>query len=525
MSVEATRSRLGDHLYQSALGHLQKGDWKAGLAELAGLAERYPLDDSLSALRQEMELRARVDQDEREDRRRERRRRVVKLASRLMAVLLVGLLVYGGVRSYSVWFQQRVDEARQNLERQIRVVELSTKFANAQALLRAGRTAEAQALLQEIATVKPDFPGLPISLERANAAASLEVQYAEALRLIERQDWYAALVALQAIAAQEPNYKDVALQISHIEKQYLLQETLAQADEQFEAEAWEEAASEYESLRALEPLYQAETVEERLYTSYVNAARASLVGQSDSLAALGIAEGYFRKALALRPQDPEIKTERELAGLYLKAQADFNQARWSEVITALEIIYGKDPQYARGTARQTLYEAYVARGDALQAQGDYESVLRDYQLALVVAQADRQATLRLFEAYLKVAEAQNALANYEAAALLYRSVVEVGGLRQRALENSDLAAVLQEADGHCAAGNFSGALEAYRRALSTSDEAQPQDSIIHVVQSGEYLILIAGRYGSTVQAIVEANDIPNRSLIYPGQELVIPVLP
>jgi len=123
----------------------------------------------------------------------------------------------------------------------------------------------------------------------------------------------------------------------------------------------------------------------------VNSARQALFGQSDSLEALRTAEGYFRKALALRPQDPGVKTERELARLYLKAQGDFAASHWVDVITALEIVFSLDPNYAQGTAHQTLYEAYIADGDALMASGEHETALADYQKALAMAAPDGSA--------------------------------------------------------------------------------------------------------------------------------------
>lgn len=45
---------------------------------------------------------------------------------------------------------------------------------------------------------------------------------------------------------------------------------------------------------------------------------------------------------------------------------------------------------------------------------------------------------------------------------------------------------------------------------------------VHVVQRGETLYSIAGRYGTTVQAIASANGLRNASLIYAGQRLTIP---
>ena len=45
---------------------------------------------------------------------------------------------------------------------------------------------------------------------------------------------------------------------------------------------------------------------------------------------------------------------------------------------------------------------------------------------------------------------------------------------------------------------------------------------VHVVQPGDTLGGLAARYGTTVQALAEANGIVNRNLIYVGQRLVIP---
>lgn len=59
-----------------------------------------------------------------------------------------------------------------------------------------------------------------------------------------------------------------------------------------------------------------------------------------------------------------------------------------------------------------------------------------------------------------------------------------------------------------------------------SPSASPPSSLqteIHIVQPGEYLAMIALRHRTTVQIITLANNIPNEWLVYAGQRLVIPV--
>jgi LysM repeat protein len=56
----------------------------------------------------------------------------------------------------------------------------------------------------------------------------------------------------------------------------------------------------------------------------------------------------------------------------------------------------------------------------------------------------------------------------------------------------------------------------------TVPAAAHASGVIHIVQRGENLTRIAYRYGTTVQAIVAANHLPNPNLIYVGQRLYIP---
>jgi LysM repeat protein len=53
-------------------------------------------------------------------------------------------------------------------------------------------------------------------------------------------------------------------------------------------------------------------------------------------------------------------------------------------------------------------------------------------------------------------------------------------------------------------------------------EKQSTSSLLHIVQWGENLTLIARRYGVTITAIVQANSLSNPNYIYAGQRLVIP---
>ena len=439
-----------DHpLFHSALQHFQEGEWQASLHEVDWLMEHFPLEQELRTLKQDLILRAQLDNQEEQDGVNAKKVRLTTYTSRVLVAGVVGVFVILGFQAFSNLIQEKVGVARKAIEQEIFLIEQSAKFRDAEALLRADRLSEALSLLEEIAYRGADFPGLQPVLMQPFSAAMLQNRYSEATNSIELHNWGNARMILEDIAGQEPNYRDVPLLLANLDNLSYMSEIFDQAEMHNLAQEWQQAATGYENLRVLDPNFQSEIVEDRLFTSYVNAARKVLVRQADSLEALKVAESYFRKALVLRPQYPEIKTERELARFYLDAQANFIKGRWTDVIAGLEVINSKDPDYATGTALQTLYEAYVARGDNRMKNSEYEFALEDFQRAVILAEEDPQAVLRLYEAQLKAADAQGAQDNYESAVLLYRSAVELSKLRLRASrEDPAQAALLAEAQNY-----------------------------------------------------------------------------
>jgi tetratricopeptide (TPR) repeat protein len=190
----------------------------------------------------------------------------------------------------------------------------------------------------------------------------------------------------------------------------------------------------------------------------------------------------------------------------------------------MTIVYEVDPGYAQGTALQTLYEAYVARARSNLTIGDYESGLDDAQNAALIAQESPDALIRLYESKLMVAEAQGLLGNFQEAVLIYQDAVELSNIGVRALEEKpELADAIVIANTQVSRGNYKGAYTTYRDALRLSGEVY--QTVTVKVQEGDYLIQLARKYNTTVQAILDANGLTNRNRIELGDELKIPVLP
>lgn len=520
MSVD---SYVQHPLYQLAARHFQQGDWKAGLTEVERLIKLYPSEPELRSLRNEFLFKERLDGTEIGDRATEGRQKLRRVLTRATTLALVAVAGYLLLSTYSGWLGRQLTAAGARVQQEIRDASLAAKQADAEALLQVGRLDEAEVVLGEIDQLDPDYPALVQLRSTLADERQLANLYERAMQQIEARQWLAAKGSLEQLAEQQPAYRDVEIQLLYIDRQTLLGNLLGEGEAAIARSDWEQAVAVFENIRSLHPDHDPEYVESRLFESYVNAGREVLIGQEDSLDALEQAEAHLRKALALRPQDTNIKRERELAGLYLSAQSEFAVGNWTDVIDALELVLTVEPEYAQGTARQSLYDAYVARGEDRMSAQLYPAALKDFERAVTIAQQDQRAALRLYEGELKVAETYGATGDFEAAVVHYRAATGWANLALRGADNPAMLAALQEAESYAARGNFGVAYERYRQAMRLASNSQA--TRVHLVESGEYLTLLASRYGSTVRAIVAANGIENQNLIYPGQELVIPVLP
>jgi tetratricopeptide (TPR) repeat protein len=578
-SVEHTTSYQSDPRFQATLNHFQLGEWGPGLTELEKLIQDYPLEHELRRMRQEMLLRARIDKDEKEDISRNRIRRLKTIGIRVAVLVLVAAVVFFGIQFSSASIRAAIDESTNRWNAEALKIQRAATFRNAQELLRAGRAEEALTIFEDLKTEVPDYPGLEENMQLAREKALIDLKYEEAMRDYNLGNLEAAKAKFEEIHALDPLYLDVQQRISSIEGQFELNAELTQADAAFQEGRWQDAVEAYEQLRTDEPNFETQHVEERLIQSlmkagencinqddsleamrvcqdfykrilaekpqdaevtaildaargtaedrlvrnYLVAAQLALTDNSDSLDALEIAEDFLSKARAIRPDSPEIELQHEMAQRYLKAQAEFNRGEWDPVIENLEFIYANQMDYANGTARQILYDAYMARGDSLLAKAEYNSALSDFQRAATLAQDDPGSALRIYEAQIKIAEAKGALGENEEAVNIYQNAIEFGGIRNQNLEQyPEFAAALAEADAYALSGNYRMAYRAYREAMRRVN--QTYETVTHTVKSGEYLSMIAARYRSTVQAIAEANNIANPNRIFTGQELLIPVI-
>lgn len=582
MSLNEAGSYTESPLFKEAMGYFWVGKWNEGFVKLAEVERNFPMESDLRTLRQMMEVRSRVSDYEVEELRHNRVKHVTRSITRAVILLVITVIVVAGIATYSGWIQGQIVKAQADFTQNMLQAELTIEYRNAQQLIVAGKSDEAIAAYERIKAKNPDFPGLTEAIDRAQALKDVEVQYTQAMSLLQLGDAAQALDILREINQVMPNYRDVSLQIKRLQTETEMASGLQQADQAFSEGRFEDAISGYESLRLMDPTFETSHVEANLFESYIQAAQMLLLSPVNSLETLKKIDGYFSNALALRPldrealaartqvrlviedsmigeylkqaqeilasapdsleaqqaaeqylslalavrpDDPEILAQFQMAQAYIQAVGFFASSKWDSAIEQLEFVIEKQAGYANGTALQTLYDAYIARGSDYVAEGEYVSALEDFQRSAVLAQQLPDSEPLSFEAQTMIAEAQGLLNHFQDAVMIYQDALSSIGLRDRiyALQNS-LTDTLKYAETTANGKDYQSSFYAYRNVVRERVRAYDQSTVI-VVKSGDYLSMLAHRYNTTVAAILAANQMSNQPRLTPNTQLIIPTLP
>lgn len=211
-----------------------------------------------------------------------------------------------------------------------------------------------------------------------------EAEFREALRLAP--DYWEAADKLREVKAQ---LTALATPTSEVRNE-VVDSLYQQAQELYSQRNWIEAATKLEQLRSLDPRYEQDSVTEMLFSSYYNMA-LDLVDKGR----LEGAQRSFDKALEVKPGDPEVLRQKELASLYLTGLS-YWETDWVRAIESLQTLYQTDPGYK--DVRQRLYEAYLNQGNLYTSEEAWCLAEESYERAAaldsneeVVAKRDEAA--------------------------------------------------------------------------------------------------------------------------------------
>ena len=574
------RSQQEFEVFQEAMHHFQNASWAEGHALLDSLIERDPLNSDIRSLKSDMSLRERFEAQEIRENKILFKKKLTTTIVRSFILLMIVVVTVVLVVIYSNGMEETANRVHVSQEQTISTQKIDNDVKNALQLIEGGHFQYAKQMLQEVKVSHPDYPNIDLYIRQAEEIERYDAVYESANKAYAGNDFSKAYELYGQVSAWSPYYKDVKQKISQLETQFNQENLYQQAESDFAQGDYISAISMYEQIKSINPDFRTADIDDHLFQSYLLAAEAVVSQDTESLTALETAEIYFKKALSLRPQDDDtsqrrakarkafevrlansyveqaqsallaqadsitalknaevylskalelvpadqsIRNQRDLAGKYLQAMDSFDAGAYDDVIVLLEEVVKIDPDYASHTAAQGLYEAYMARARNSMAAGIFDSALSDLQKAVEITHLMPGAVMQEFEGQRRIADLLGLQGNYEDALLVFRFAIELSDFGNLIQENKpELITTLNKASELADAGKYRDAYLAYREILISAENFYSQTN--YVVSDGDYLLQIARKYNTTVQAIMEANQIQATSLLN-RQILIIPVFP
>ncbi len=561
--------------YQKLLELYEKGKFNLSVMVLDKLERRYPRHTELKKMRDDLELRmsaqniaVKMEKGEKKE------KRTVTLKMSVFAV--VGTLVVMIAFFFSYFFFFRETTGEQAIVENTQLTSLNNQ---AEQLLNIGRPQTAAEIIERIREIDPQYENLPSLTERAEAMLALEAKYQTALELVEEGNTAEALILFKEIEAEEPGMWDVGQQIKLIEADAQIDAFLAQGNAAYQAGHWAEVIMAYESALALDPNLSDPLMKEQLLNSYLNRIISMLQNEDTTVEDIESAEGYYRKAVALVPQSQEFASEREdlqevssdllalkftqvareylrdkdqtrnsiaqavsylrrasnikpentnlkleleSAEIYQSAFRNFVDKDWVQSIEDLETVTSDNQNFAGGNAKILLFEAYVALGKQYYASSLFQDALGYFEQAELQTWEDEDNLMKLFQVQVLIGDTLEKLQEYENAVSYYDYALNAIGAADKLVDFPALEDNYAEAVSLAEDEAYEGAILAFQEVIDGIDVIYSISE--SVIGDGVCLALFAAENLSTMDAIIDANDLPQEPVITFGQNLNVPVI-
>lgn len=471
-----------------------------------------------------------------------------------------------------------LEERQQEIAASLTAEALAKKYQNAENLILTGKPEEALLLYKEIKKIDPSYKDIDQKIETAEQYIEAMLLYEEGVQFMNAGDFNKALETFSLVEQLYPDYKDAPALIQKIKGDKEIARLKMEIKKAYDNEDWESVISYYEAIQAIDPFIELPELKDILFTSYRNLIIA-LASRTDlTLEEIEIADDYYRKAIALVPQDKDYAEEREelkkiaierlankyylyalsliessdysykglkesvrilkkadnigsdspiimaeidKAQLFLTSYDDLLQYNWDGAISKLETLIHKDENYADGRAKYFLYEAYSARGDELLLYADFEGAFIDFQKAELIAWSDKENPLRLFQIQIRIAAVLNSLGEIDEAAEYYNYAFESLGYERKLLDpnEQELLTTLIEANKSYQQGDAVEAINLYESAMKQQGLIFDETTVS--VKQDDTLANIAFLNGSTLEKLQSVNNIGESLIISTDQELVV----
>jgi tetratricopeptide (TPR) repeat protein len=570
-----------DPAYEQLLDHFQAAEFSQCQDLLAELEQRYPDHPILEGFTEELRLKLSAQnlaQSIKKEEHTYKRRATLKLS----AFAVFGTLaMLAALFASLVFFLTRLaaDPPEPVVLEDPVALQLAVLYSQAEGLLNVAQPSRAVPLVETIQDLRPDFPGLEDLVGRLNTLLRLEDQYEAALALLNEGKLAEALELFQGIEAEQPGLWDVRQQIAALDRSLTLAGYLDEGAAAYQSGDWAGVISAYGSALALDATLDDPQIKEHLLRAYFSQAirilerdevpienleaaegfyftaldllpqvganpgdfanlqetARDLLAEKFALAAarnsadvnqtatsLAQAVGFMRRAVNLLPAEEDLRQQLADTESYVLGYQYFISQNWAGAITSLEPLVESDPTYAAGNAAALLFEAYTAEGAQLAAAEEYEAALETLLRAEALAEADPANLARLFQVGVQIGDLRGKMEAYQDAVNYYQAALNAIQAAVRVQELPELLEGLGTATTFANRRFYPEALAAYQALLQIFDDVYLVNEF--EVVSGGNLALFAHLHLSTLDLVLQFNELPREMVIAEGRTLQAPML-
>ena len=567
-----------DRDYQELLIHYQNAEWDQCRQLIHSLLERYPDQQVLLDFKADIDVQLLLKKMS-TDKSRSKVKKIVFSVLTVLVLVVVGMIVVGFFTQQTVSAYQREAENYQAQLEQVHQENLGLLENQARFALQAGKPEVALEILGKIDAEDRNYPALEALRVEASGQLELIDLYDQAMQEMALENYPAALDLFTQIRATAPLFRDVNYRIGWIQNYQHVKQLIADGEDAYNHKEWQSTIQLYEEALSLDSSVNSPSIKNQLLYSYLNSIIETLSKEDHTIEELERSGTYYRKAIALIPQDRDyisereqlqslslellvsknyqmakvllgdpnhtrvtvgkaisflkyaselkpdnqlFKTELNKAQLYQSVLEYFDQGKMQQAIAGLEDLARFDRQYPNGMGSVLLYEAYVSQGLKLHNTGFYRDARVNFEQAELIAWEHPENAMQLFMVQIDLGNTIGKLENYkDAVSYIEYALKNIPDVIEK-VDDQEFLETLHQARQLSGEGKYSEAYAAYQDLLSKMDLLFITQDV--AVSAGDNLFYLAYQYQSTIQAIQLMNDV-EFPVITQAQKLTIPSLP
>lgn len=560
--------------YLLMLKEYQQANWEECTHLLSVLMEKYPNNPKLEEFKQDFDFQYSIHKNAKKNALSKNRKNFLNASKKtlLTILIIVGVIVIGW-GGYMLMAKNALLDQTEYRGNQVQLL-----GSQIDALLLAGQPDKAFELIDKMKAIDPQNPLVADYTSKADKIRTFETMYEDAQAKISAGMDVEALTIFQSIENQNPGFRDVEQQISATKTRIEISLAMAEATKAYDESRWGDAIAGFERIQTLDPNAVDSNIKEMLLNSYLRRIIQMLESDTTTIGDIDQAEIYYRRAISMIPQSRIFQSEREnlqkisssllemkytqtayaliedpnqtqvtvnQAVNYLKKASNLNpsnsilqtqldkinlyqigfsdylEMNWPAAIDNLQKLVNLDDSFANGYAKQLLYESHMGRGASYYSVGLYLDARLEYEAAENLVW-DQNNLMTLFMTEVELGKTLGKIKDYKDAASYFKYTFETVNYVSRASAQPGFVTSAAAAIQFFNNNQFQESYEAFLAILPDIGFLFTEKEIN--AQIGTCLALVAAQNNSSVQAIVERNNLSRQTLITSDQQLIIPMM-